>query len=83
MTTILLTGTNAADKRAVERALYTGWALTGWTESAKGFAVLITQTGPGADPAYQTGRLQSFGTWGVRLDPTPSDIVAAIGRIRP
>ena len=80
---ILVTGSEPADKRVIERALYSGWSITEWAESPEGFACLVTQTEGSGDPAYMTGRLQSFGAWGVRLDPTPGDIVSAVFRIAP
>lgn len=80
---ILVTGTKPSDKRVIERALYDTWYLTGWTESDKGFAVLVETDVRELDPTYMIGRLQSFGSWGVRFRPLPEDIITAVGRIRP
>ena len=84
MNTILVTGTARVspltERDTVERALYGGWSVIRWAADVEHF-VGVLQSEPGVDPQYQMGRLQSFGTWGVRLDPDALDVFDAFQRL--
>jgi len=80
MTTILLTGTRP-ERPVVERALYSSWFITEYVETPNGFVALIEDHTGLADPNYQAGRLGSFGSFGVKVDPTPADIIRAVFRL--
>ena len=81
--TILVTGSKSSDKAVIQRALYENWEIAEWAESPEGFACLVKSKVEKLDPTYMVGRLYSFGTWGVKYEPTPGDIVSAVFRIAP
>jgi len=77
MNLILINGTARVspltERDTVERALYGGWSVIRWATDGEHF-VGVLQAEEGVDPQYQLGRLQSFGTWGVRLNPDMLDV---------
>ena len=81
MNLILINGRGLLREReVVERALYSGWTVIRW-EASEGYFVGLLKGEPGVDPQYQVGRLQSFGTWGVRLDPSATDTFDVFHRL--
>lgn len=80
MSTILVTGRNVT-RATIERACYGDWYVQwGWANEESAFVGLLRQNGDGPTE-YQIGRLQSFGTIGVKPNPTTDDIVAALDRL--
>jgi len=80
MSTILVTGRNIT-RATIERACYGDWYVEwGWANESGAFVGLLRQVDDGPTE-YQIGRLQSFGTIGVKPDPAPEDIVAALDRL--
>ena len=80
MNLILITGRASVspltERNTVERALYSGWTVIRWEADVENFVGLLRGE-DWVDPQYQVGRLQSFGTWGVRLNPDVMDVFDA------
>lgn len=82
---LLITG--RIERTTVERALYSGWAVSHWWDESDGLdgivGVLVAPdfqaAGFGAQP--QADRLRSFGSVGVRQDFNADDVEAALARI--
>lgn len=80
MSTILIVGIHTPREREIiERSMYGQWEVVEYlsVNDSGRFACLVESVSDNVSPHYQMGRLQSFGTWGVTLDPTPVDVLRA------
>jgi hypothetical protein len=83
MHSILITGRDRIksdgenERSTINRALYSGWGIVHFESDGSRFVAVLAGL-PGLDPEWQIGRLQSFGTWGVLVNPRADDIDAAL-----
>lgn len=79
MNQMLITG--RMSEATLERALYSDWTVKSYVGTEDGCVAVIEATVEGNSPDWQMGRMQSFGTVGVRLSPTEADIADAMERL--